>query len=252
MRVALSILLVLLVASCDYIDNLTTSSEIITQSVEIETVEKIIINTPCKLILSNSEETDLTITGQEHLLNDLTVDYQNNSLSIDHRKSDYLQKSKLIELYITANALKNITINKVMTLTSDEAITSRDLNIIVNGTAKFTEVDLSINNSSTILNIYGFNNSGNYIIEGSTNQFLTNIEGSVNVYADQFISNKVKVRHKSIGECNVYAHESLDVETYSSGNTYYDGEPNSISHEQIQISKVKPTGKLIKLKYPAQ
>nr|WP_319401206.1 DUF2807 domain-containing protein [uncultured Carboxylicivirga sp.] len=244
-KTVIYILMSFLISSCEYIDNLTTTSPIITQTYQVYNINTFTVECACKIKLLNSESAEILITGQEHLVNDLIIESTNNNLTIDHKKRDYLQKSKLIEIQIPAAKIQNITVNSVMTLVNEEALTN-NLNIVVNGTAKFTEMDLNLNNSSTSLSVFGFNNSGNYSIYGHTNSFKANIEGTVNLYTDDFISEKVNLNHKSIGRCNVNVLDELYVNTYSSGNTYYHGEPDNISFQQIQLSNIEPTGKLIK------
>lgn len=240
------IFLLTLIMGCDYLDNLTTSSERVTKEFYNDAVQEIIVNTPINLTLSHQTKV-ISASGQKHLINDLILDYSDRVLTIDHPKRDYLQKSKLIEITINADMLSRITVNKVMNLKSEELISSENLNIVVNGTAKFTEFDIQLKNINTALFVYGYNNSGNYRLSGTCDNFQTNVEGSVNINASDLTSVNVKVKHKSIGMCKVHSQKKLDVETYSSGNTYYLGEPSSISHQQIQISRVKPSGQLIKL-----
>ncbi|MBS2100785.1 GIN domain-containing protein [Carboxylicivirga linearis] len=246
MRIIYCFIILLIFNSCEYINNLTTSSDVISKTIETDVINALTIETPCNVHLINNDSNEILISGQEHLLYGLILENTNNQLLINHEKSDYLQKSKLIDIQIPANKLENITVNSVMTLISEEALKSSGLKIVVNGTAKFTEMNLHLENKSTSLFVYGFNNSGNYTIYGTTENFNSNIEGTVNVYADDFQSKKINLRHKSIGRCNVFALDYLSVETYSSGNTYYRGEPNEISHEHIQVSNIKPTGQLIK------
>ncbi len=246
MKLTIPIILLILFSACEYIDNLTESSAIITKTIVSSPIEKLTIEAPCKLVLNHKIQ-DIIIVGQEHLINELILDNSESHLIIDHRAKDYLQNSKLIEIHVNADKLTNVTINRVINLVSDDIIHSNKLSVVVNGTAKFTEMDLELDNRSTVLMVYGYNNSGNFRLQGFSDSFSTNIEGSVNVYASDLLSTSVDVKHKSIGECRVYSQEVLKVETYSSGNTYYKGDPTSLSHQHIKVSKVEPSGQLIKL-----
>ncbi len=237
--------LTIILFSCDYIDNLNMESEVITKTYPAETVQKLIVNAPCKVTLVNNDTDIIIAEGQEHLVEDLIISTNNNILTINHSKKDYLQKSKLISLTINGKQLAEFETNSVMYLYSKDTIKGQNLNLVINGSAKFTDIDLLVKNATTNLSIFGINNVGEFILGGTSNSTNIIMEGSVNVYADNLKSNSVTIVQKSIGECKVFANKNLNAFTHSSGNIIYKGNPevNIVRTESLIIP---PTGKIIK------
>jgi hypothetical protein len=209
-------------------------------------IKSIIIDAPVRIILHNNKSDKIFITGTKRLINDLELKTNNETLTIKHNKKNYIQKSKLIELNISAKYLQHITANMAFEMIAPEVIKTDDLLMIINGGAKFAEIELNVDCKRLTLNIYGNNNIGNYLIGGQAESSHFSMEGSVNINALDFECENVHVTHKSIGKCKVQSSSLLTVKTYSSGDTYYKGNPK-IVHEYINVPYLQATGKLIKI-----
>jgi len=246
MRYFISLFLITSLWSCSYIDNLTATGDIISEERSVAEFTQIVADAPCNIFLQNSQTNDIIVEGYDYLLKDLSLDSKDGILTISHPMKDYLQRSKLPTLYINAELLQRMTANTPIQLESQDAIHCDNFAIVVNGGAKFTEMDLNINCQNLSLNVYGNNNIGNNKLSGQVQSAIFTIEGSVNIDALDLKSNHVTVTHKSIGDCYTSPTEKLQVTTYSTGNTLYKGNPQ-VEHSRIKVPYLTSSGEVIKL-----
>jgi len=246
MRYYLSLFLITSLWSCSYIDNLTASGDIISDDINVSEFKQLVANAPCNIFLQNSHSNTIRLEGFDYLLEDLKLESKDGILTISHPKKDYMQQSKLPTLYIGAEHLQKITANTPILLESSDTIKSNNFSIIVNGEAKFTEMDLIIKCQNLTLNVYGNNNIGNNKIAGQVKAANFTIEGSVNLDALDLSCEQVSVAHKSIGDCYTSPIETLKVSTYSTGNTFYKGEPQ-VEHIRIKVPYLISSGEVIKM-----
>lgn len=231
--------------SCEYINNLTQNSEITSTQQEVGEVRFIVANSPCRIILHNNESSYIDISGYNNLIEDLDIIYHNDSLIINHRNKNYIQKSKLIEITLSSKYLKKVTANMAIEMKGTEPIILDNLSMVINGGAKFSEIDLDVNAKSIALHVYG-NNIGNFNLSGNSLSSFFTLEGSVNINALDLTCMQSKVIHKSIGYCKVTTNTKLNVKSYSSGNTYYIGNAQ-VEHERLEVPYMQSTGKVIQL-----
>lgn len=244
--IILTISIIGVFTSCEYIHNLMDEGDISEQIIHVGEVNQIIADASCRIVLHNNESEVVFIKGINRLIENLDLNNDGGTLTISHSKKAYLQKSKLIEIGLSARHLNRITANMAIELEAPETIIAKNFVLIMNGGAKFAEIDLSIDCDNLTLNVYGNNNIGNYYLRGNSNTSSFNLEGSVNIDALALESSRVQVQHKSIGSCKVRPASSLSVKTYSSGNTYYIGDA-IVDHERIIVSYLHNTGEVIKL-----
>ncbi|WP_289054439.1 GIN domain-containing protein [Carboxylicivirga marina] len=238
--------LIVLFTSCEYINNLMGNDEIIHETQTVGQITSIVVDAPVRLVLHNRETNEAMIKGGNRLVENLLLSVDDGILYIEHEKKNYLQKSKLIELGLSANYISKITANMAFELIAPERIVSESFAMVVNGGAKFAEIELNLECNNISLNVYGNNNIGNFYLGGTANKGSFTLEGSVNINALDLDCQDVNVKHKSIGSCKVHAQSKLNVTTYSSGDTYYKGSP-IIHHQKVQVPYLNCSGKLIQI-----
>lgn len=237
--------LILLFYSCEYIDSLTQDGTHITTHQDVGDIKHIVVNSPIRIVLHNDQSHIVDISGYDNLINALKIAYRNDSLIIDHNKKDYLRKSQLIELRVSANHLQRVTAEMPIELTSNTEINFNNFSIVINGGAKFSEVNLNVNANSINLNVYG-NNIGNFLLSGTSQSSSFVLEGSVNINALDLVCEQSRITHKSIGDCKITAESKLNVKSYASGNTYYCGNAK-VDHERLHVPYLQSTGNVIKI-----
>ncbi|TRX72020.1 GIN domain-containing protein [Carboxylicivirga sp. M1479] len=246
LKITLLVAVCMLLGSCEYIQNLMGDDEVIDQTMELGIISHIVADAPCRIVLHNKESNIVSISGQKRLVDNLELSTDDGALTISHTKKNFLQKSKLIEIGISAKHLTRLTANMAIELEAPETIKADHFTMLINGGAKFAEIELDLYCQSIQLRVHGNNNIGNYHLSGLTNQAFIVLEGSVNVDALKLITSNCKIKHMSIGSCKVHASTNLKVDTYSSGNTYYQGGA-VVSHQCIKVPYLNCTGKVINL-----
>ncbi|MCU4175743.1 GIN domain-containing protein [Carboxylicivirga sp. N1Y90] len=237
--------LILFCYSCEYIDSLTQDGTFITTHQDVGDIKHIVVNSPIRIALHNEQSDIVDISGYDNLINELKITYRNDSLIIDHNKKDYLRKSQLIELTVSAKHLQRVTAEMPMELTSNLTINFNNFSIVINGGAKFSEVKLDLSASNVSLNVYG-NNIGNFLLSGTSQSSSFILEGSVNIDALDLVCELSNITHKSIGDCKITANTKLDVKSYASGNIYYSGDAE-VKHERLHVPYLQSTGNVIKI-----
>lgn len=246
MRYLISLLLILICCQCTYIENLTADGDIITEELTVTSFSQLVAEAPCNIFLQNGTSNEITVEGYDYLLEELKIESKDGVLTISHPKKDYMQRSKLPTLFIKAAGLNRITAQTPILLESTDTIRSNSFTIVINGGAKFTESDLVIDCKNLTLNIYGNNNIGNNKLSGQVENVNFTMEGSVNIDALELKCNQSVVAHKSIGNCYIHPDTKLKVLTYSSGNTYYKGNPE-VEHIRKEVPYLTSSGKVIKI-----
>ncbi len=246
MRILILIIFSILLSSCDYLNNLISDDEIVTREINSGTIKSIIVNSACKIeLLPNTSDT-ITIEGYSYLIDDLQITFGEDSITIDHKNNAYLQKSKMITFRIPANNLKLIRTFAICELETQGIIIPEKLNIVINGQGKYSNANLSIENTYLMLHVYDTRNIGDYYVEGSSTSASFLLEGAVSIDAGNFKCENIKVNHKSVKDCYVNPTQSLQVSIYSSGNTFYSGNP-SIESAYVNVPYFSATGEVIKM-----
>ncbi len=246
MRIYILLLLAMVTTSCEYITNLATDGEEVSRELKCGSIKNIIVNSACKIELLPESSDKITIEGYKHLVDGLQLSFGEDSLTINHKNKEYLQKSKLITLRIPANNLHLIRTFAVCELETEDAITPDYLNIVINGVGKFSNANLKIETNSLLLHVYGTGNVGNYYVEGSSKKASFLLEGCVSIDAENFICDNVKINHRSVKDCIVSSTQSLQVSIYSTGNTYYLGSP-TLNSQHYYIPYFSSTGEVINI-----
>ncbi|WP_430812749.1 MULTISPECIES: GIN domain-containing protein [unclassified Carboxylicivirga] len=246
LRLLLFLLLISLsLTGCEYINRLNDDGIVIKQNLSTASLQHIVVNAPCRLVLHNAADTAY-VRGLDYLISDLELNEDMGTLNINHSHKEFLRKSEAIEIHLPAAQIQKITAHTTLELRTDDTITTDRFAIIMNGEARFSEVSLRLNCQQLTLNVYGNNNIGNFMLAGRCQQSFITLEGAVNIDALRLISNTSMVHHKSIGQCRLFVNDKLDVTTYSSGNTYYKGMATT-HHKRVTVSYLPNTGKLIKI-----
>ncbi len=231
--------------SCTYISHINKESEVVTREITINQITHITADASCHIILSNETDSKITLDGQEHLLKDYRIENTDGALKIWHI-NNVIQKDKLVKITIPTSAVQYVVFNKPCEISTAEELNIDNLTLIMNGSSEFTESELFLNCNSLKLYCYGNINTGTHLLTGSTNELHLFLEGRIKVDALNFTSNKVYFTNKSSYDCYVNVTEQLHVKTYSTGDTFYNGDAE-VTHEQIQVPYLNSTGKVIKL-----
>ncbi|WP_282036511.1 GIN domain-containing protein [Saccharicrinis aurantiacus] len=207
---------------------------------------KLIIECPYLIELTNTADSSIKIEGQTHLIEDFKYKIQDKVLTLDHDKANYIQHKNRPTIYIPASKLNFIEVNSIVSIFSRDTIIVNDLDITFNGRGSQSNSDILINANKLKLKLYGSEHIGNHQLKGRLSELSIVCEGATNILANELEAAVVGIIHRSYGDCNVNAMERLNVTIYSTGNTYYYGNPE-INKTSVKTSALKASGKVYSL-----
>lgn len=235
------VLFLLAICSCSYIESLKEDSEMITKHYDIGFFNEIETVFPYKIILIKAGEPKLVFTGKSYLMNGIRINQSDQHLILDHSHKTFISRKNMLTVYVHSPNFRKIELNAPSMILTEETLEVEKLEIEISSDGSFSEVDLNLLCDSLSFTNYGNYNSGEQYLSGEAGVAVYHIEGCVNLYANTLKSNKVNIAHYSIGKCVVWAIENLDVNIWSSGNTYYLGTP-LIKSEQTNSMLFDPSG----------
>ncbi len=244
MKAIYILLLIISLPACSYIQHLKDDGEMLEKTYEVTEFTQIIADNSFEFVFENSNSQTISIEAMEYILEDVELIQEGNTLIFSHKHPGVLQKQKVPTVTINVPSNLNITLNAPCELKTNELINLNRLSIVSNGSGSFSGCDLQLHAQSIKLTCYAIDNIGNFYLAGTCPSLQIHIEGGVNVWAESLVSDQVSIIHKSIGSCHVNVNESLNLSIFSSGNTYYSGNPENINVEKGEDIHLKASGEI--------
>jgi Putative auto-transporter adhesin, head GIN domain len=164
------------------------------------------------------------VKGEEGTLKKLITEVSNRKLIVKYPSDTWFNKWNpgKVDLYITMPQIDELLILGSGSITANEKIDSRILNLIISGSG---DIKLSELNSSKVS--AAISGSGNIQLSGKipAAEFKAVVSGSGNVNAIDFPANDVNVKIGGSGNCMVDAVKNLVARLAGSGNVIYRGQP---------------------------
>jgi hypothetical protein len=203
------------------------------------------VNSPYHLVFVNDTVNEIIAKGYDFLMDDIEVVQTSTRLELKHAMGAYIQKKQLVTLLLSAKNLRSITFNAASCMSNADTLKTDHLSVVINGRGTYTELDVLMDCEDFSLTGYGEVNTGRHRLAGKCQNASFFIEGCVGVDAKDLNCSAVKVVHRSIADCRVTASQRLSVSVYSTGNTYYWGNPQ-INIENVESALFVSTGKVVK------
>lgn len=242
---ATAILLSIILSSCEYINSLNKTTENSIVEFQADTIKQVFIDASCRLVLSEQTGSSVILSGQQHLVKNFELNYEDESLNISH-KTNTLQKTKLVEITIPADFIEKITTNSPCEIVTRENIGIQTLILIMNGSSQYTESDLNLTSKKLEIFCYGNSNIGQHHLEGQTDELKLHLEGRIKIDALALSARSVNLTNKSSYDTYVFVNSLLRADIYSSGNIYYSGNPEVI-FKRYHVPYLNSTGEIIQL-----
>lgn len=175
--------------------------------------------------LSQGNEQVVEVKGEEATLKKLITEVKDRKLVIRY-PTETLFSNKWnpgkIDLFITIPQIDGLTIAGSGSITADNKIESRILDISLSGSGDIRIDNLKADKVTSLLS-----GSGNLFLTGQqpAGEFNSSLYGSGNVKATGFPVNDVNIKISGSGSCWVNATRNLVVRILGSGNVYYKGNP---------------------------
>jgi hypothetical protein len=219
--------------NCEYVANINDPGTKDSLTVAVGIIDNVVIEVPCRLVLTNNNGNILKASGCDYILEGYKYENEGQNLIISHKNAGLIQKEKMADIYISPSNVLYITANAPCIITSPDTLAINQLTIVVNGRGTYTETDMKVNCELLNLTVYGRSCQTSHLLEGNATASNFHIEGCTNIDASNLSSQIVTVTHQSVGDCKVWANQSLTATIYSTGNIYYKGNPS------VALSKQK-------------
>jgi len=180
---------------------------------------------PCRLVLINSEEPRIEISGMDFIVDGYELLQYEDKLVIEHNNTNGLQENKIADIRLYASIFKKITANSPCKIANMDTLRFTNLEFVVNGKGIYTTSDLNLKGNNFHLSVYGGINKSHQYLKGKVDNAFYNIQGGTDIDALELQTQNTTIVQKSYGQCYVNSTEELNVSTFSTGNVYYIGNP---------------------------
>lgn len=218
------VLSLLLFQSCEYIEGLHNEGNIIETEIEIGEFQEIRVESPINLILEQSQEEYIRISGPGFKVNDIQIWIEGDVLVIDAKAIAHSRKDQMPTIHLPVKALKNININAPSEIRSEGELLLSDFRMIISGRGTYTNTNLKLRGTSVRIAAYG-ENQGTHMLAGKTENLQLTMEGLAWTDASDMEAAIVNINQRSLNNIYVQASSKLTVNMYSSGHVYFVGKP---------------------------
>lgn len=170
--------------------------------------------------LVSGTEGNLTLEGDQNILDYIVTEVTNNTLTISTQKGISLRtgKNKLL-ITVPVETLDEISLVGSGDINSKSTIKGANMDVILAGSG---DINLSLDNAKTNVSITG---SGDIRLKGKTTDFIGNVSGSGDLSCSDFKAQNVEVSISGSGDAKVYASNVLKARVSGSGDIQYSGNP---------------------------
>ena len=205
--------------SCMGVYVCTEGSGVLNKQVrEVRSFNKISINVPSKVFLSQDSVSLVVVETDDNLFDYIITDVQDKELIIDSEKGLCPKK---LNFYISTPDIERIEINGSGDLYAQTPVGTNKLHILISGAGDVV-ID-SVNTNKINIEISG---SGDIRLGGYCDSFNSVVNGSGDIKAIKLVANKAEVETNGSGDVFIQCRNSLKVDISGSGDVYYLGEPN--------------------------
>lgn len=174
-------------------------------------------------ILVAGTEGQITIEGEENLIDYVITEVKDNRLVIKTKKNINLKPSnnKTIKITIPFKDISSVSLSGSGDLWNEDVITANNLEVALAGSG---DIVLKIEASSTEGKVAG---SGDLTLKGNTNKLEAKVAGSGDFHGFELQANHTDVAVAGSGDAEVVCNESLKARVAGSGDIEYRGNPKT-------------------------
>ena len=187
--------------------------------------EKISVSGSFDVKLVAGKEGEITIKGDENLLEFIKTEVNNNTLSVAFEKGKSIQYdyNSSIEITIPFEAINQLTFSGSGNLSTTATLNSENLDVLVSGSG-----NVKFESATTNLKITK-SGSGNLNSKGKTTNLEIISSGSGNANLSDLLSLNAVATQSGSGNIKLNCTSSLKATTVGSGNINYKGKPEKIN-----------------------
>ncbi len=215
--------LLLSLNSCndDDLSCIRVSSEVITDTRELNNFNSVVMNTVGNLKITQGPEFEVRLTGPDNVVPLILMNAQNNVLNISSENCFNGSYELLVE--VTAPAFEFLIMAGIGNIETTNAIAGEEITMQLTGIGDFN-VSFDMEKIHTLIS-----GQGNINYSGTTDFHEIICNGQMTLKAYDLITNQTSIRLIGTGDSEVTANENLDVVIEGTGNVYYKGNPEVIT-----------------------
>ncbi|QCE42662.1 head GIN domain-containing protein [Psychroserpens sp. NJDZ02] len=174
--------------------------------------------------LVKGTEGNITIEGEENLLNYIITEVESNSLLIKIKNNINLKPSgsKTITITIPFDDIDKVSLAGSGDVSSNATINSNNFETKVSGSGDMTLDIKSINVDATVTG------SGDLTLTGHTKNLEASVTGSGDFHAGRLQADNAQTKVTGSGGIVVYAKDNLKAKVTGSGDIEYKGNPEKV------------------------
>ena len=186
--------------------------------------EKISVSGSFDVKLISGKEGNISIKGDENLLEYIKTEVVNNTLTVYFEKGKSIQYdyNSSIEITIPFETINQITFSGSGNLINSDSIKSENLDITMSGSG-----NVKLETETTNLKITK-SGSGNLNSKGKTTNIEILSSGSGNANLSDLTSQNAVATQSGSGSIKINCNKSLEAKTVGSGNIQYKGTPENV------------------------
>ena len=199
----------------------------------VETFNRLKIEGVFNVYLNQDKTEKIRIEAEQNIIDLIKFNHDGKTLTIDYDSKHSINKSEDIDLYITIADLKELDLEIIGHVKTNNALDLSKFLLINNSVG---HVDFSmLSKKFTVIN----NSVGNVNLFGLVENFTLNNNSLGNVDAFELTAEKVSIENNSVGNVNVNATYSIEIENNGVGNITFKGHPEKINIENNALGKVE-------------
>ena len=199
----------------------TGNGKIVTKTLKTDGYDAIKCSGSFDYILVSGTEGNITIEGEENLIDYITAEVKDNTLKVKVKKNFNLKttKNKTIKITIPFQDINSVALAGSGDLWNEDKISVNKLEVALAGSG---DVILDIETSEVEGKIAG---SGDLTLKGSTNDLIAKVSGSGDFHGFDLQSNNTDVAVAGSGDAEVVSNISIVARVAGSGDIAYRGNP---------------------------
>jgi hypothetical protein len=217
---SLGLLSLCVLAGCDIDDVFDCekgSRAYVTQTFNLEYFNKIRLEIPATVHLTQGDFSAVTVEGKEDLVRLLELDVHGDEWDIEFDRC--VRNMGDFDIYITMPDLHRIIVESSGDVLAESFFEVEELDLLIRGSGM---IDIGVHTDILDSHISG---SGSVYLEGSAEYHDVRINGSGDVLAFDLPSMQADIESSASGDVQVTVEEYLKAELKGSGDVYYKGNP---------------------------
>jgi hypothetical protein len=181
------------------------SGNVITKEISVQSFDEITATGVFNVMLTQGSKEQVKIEADDNLQDLFEVKNEGSKLIISMKKDVHFNSKKQMKVYVTFKKVKNMELNMVGSLSSDENLSFDDLSInnksVGSLDLKMTAQSLNVDNKSV----------GNVKLDGKAENATIKNNGVGSIRAGSFIVQKMDIENTGVGSAEVNAEKELKV-----------------------------------------